>query len=149
MSKKPVKEYPQRPCDVCGTMFIAFHHHRKYCGQKTCQAIVRDRTRVEVWSEKAVSKNTLGAVNELRASADLLLRGFEVFRSVSPSCSCDLIAMRKGITLRVEVRTGYRHPNGNTYVCKHGVHDVIAACFKNEIVYSPHLPADAVFGDTP
>jgi hypothetical protein len=47
-----------------------------------------------------------GAVSELLASADLLRRGYDVFRAVSPQCPCDLVAMRDGVCLRVEVRTG-------------------------------------------
>lgn len=38
--------------------------------------------------------------------AYLLRQGYEVFRSVSPNCTCDLIACRDGETLRVEVRVG-------------------------------------------
>ena len=52
------------------------------------------------------SPSTVGAISELLVSADLMKKGFEVFRALSPSCSCDLIAAKKGRLLRVEVRTG-------------------------------------------
>lgn len=50
---------------------------------------------------------TTGAIAELIVCADLLKRGFEVFRSVSPSCSCDLAIMKDKKLVRVEVTTGY------------------------------------------
>lgn len=49
---------------------------------------------------------TTGAINELFVANDLLIRGFSVFRSLSPSCFCDLIAVHKsGEVFRVEVKT--------------------------------------------
>lgn len=36
----------------------------------------------------------------------LLNSGFAVFRSVSPTCFCDLITVKNGKTLKIEVRTG-------------------------------------------
>ena len=46
-----------------------------------------------------------GASAELRVCADLLLRGYEVFRSISPHCSCDLMIQKDGNIYRVEVKT--------------------------------------------
>ncbi len=54
----------------------------------------------------AMTRGTNGAASELIASVDLLKRGYAVFRAVSPHCPCDLVAMRDGVCLRVEVRTG-------------------------------------------
>lgn len=51
-----------------------------------------------------------GATAELIASVDLLRRGFDVFRAISPSCPCDLVAMRGSLCLRVEVRSGHMNP---------------------------------------
>jgi hypothetical protein len=42
----------------------------------------------------------------------LLGLGYEVFRSLSPSATCDLAILKEGHLLRVEVRTGYIRPNG-------------------------------------
>lgn len=46
----------------------------------------------------------VGAAGELRIGADLLLRGYEVYRNVS-SAGADLIAYKNGRYLRVEVRS--------------------------------------------
>lgn len=48
------------------------------------------------------------------AAVDLLSRGYEVFRSVSQACSCDLIAMKNRRLLRVEVRMAARNPSTGT-----------------------------------
>lgn len=50
-----------------------------------------------------------GAVGELRVCADLLLRGYDVFRAVSPSSPYDLIAVNESQCLKVEVRTAAKN----------------------------------------
>ena len=62
-----------------------------------------------------LSTGTSGAVAELEVSADLLLRGFEVFRALSPSCSCDLIAQTSSHSFRIQVRTGYVRASDGEY----------------------------------
>lgn len=55
-----------------------------------------------------IASGKIGAVHELWVSADLLARGYEVFRSVSQCASCDLVALRDGQAIRVEVRSAKR-----------------------------------------
>jgi hypothetical protein len=45
-----------------------------------------------------------GAIAEAVATADMLIRGYEVFKAVCPTATCDLIAIKAGITFRVEVK---------------------------------------------
>jgi Holliday junction resolvase-like predicted endonuclease len=85
--------------------------------------------------------SSVGAIGELRVSTDLLGKGFEVFRSISPAASCDLIAMKQGKMLRVEVKTGYENPETGL---AHSVralntekHDVLAICYPSHIHYEP------------
>jgi len=59
-----------------------------------------------------MSPGTCGAASELVACAYLMRAGYEVFRAVSPSTSCDLIACRDGVTKRVEVRSGRYYRRG-------------------------------------
>lgn len=59
-----------------------------------------------------VGTGATGARSELLVCADLIRLGYEVFRAVSPQCSCDLMILRKGIPERVEVRTGRRTRTG-------------------------------------
>jgi hypothetical protein len=53
-----------------------------------------------------VNTGVAGAISELLVSADLLRRGLPVFRAVSAAAPCDLIVLRDGQALRVEVRSG-------------------------------------------
>ena len=52
---------------------------------------------------------TVGALAELTVAIDLLQKGYEVYRSLSPSCSGDLLIEKNKEFLKIEVRTGYRH----------------------------------------
>ena len=55
---------------------------------------------------------TVGAISELLVAGDLLKKGYGVFRSVSPSCYCDILAIKNGEISEVEVRTGYKSDTG-------------------------------------
>lgn len=55
---------------------------------------------------------SIGALGELVVAIDLLKRGFEVFRAISPASTCDLAVLRDGKLLRIEVRTGHRTATG-------------------------------------
>lgn len=39
---------------------------------------------------------TKGALLELKVAIDLTKRGYEIFRPISPSASCDLLALEAG-----------------------------------------------------
>lgn len=49
-------------------------------------------------------QGTIGAVSELMVSIYLMNHGFDVFRSLSPNACCDLIALRYGNMIRIEVK---------------------------------------------
>lgn len=78
--------------------------------------------------------------------AELLKRGYSVFRSVSPAACCDLILLDgNGGMIRVEVKTAYKLKTG-TIQCalpKHqqGKHDVLAMVFlaDNSILFRPEV----------
>lgn len=94
----------KRSCVVCGK---ALDGWRKllYCGA-TCSNNRYKRTEVvRAVSQEPVSSGTRGAVSELVASCDLMERGFHVFRAMSPSSCCDLIAVKGGLVFMVEVRS--------------------------------------------
>ena len=48
-----------------------------------------------------LSTATVGAISELVVCVDLAKKGYEVFRAISPSCSCDLIARKNNICRRI------------------------------------------------
>jgi hypothetical protein len=85
----------------------------------------------------------VGAIGELRTSADLLAKGYHVFRAVSPTCPCDLIALKGGKCLRLQVRTARKLKSGKlTYPTGQkdaGRQDYYAAVLPDRIEYFPPL----------
>lgn len=60
---------------------------------------------------------------ELIVAARLMLEGWHVFRALSPSCFCDIIAVIEGISRYIEVRTGWRNSDGSIK-CPHPKHGI-------------------------
>lgn len=56
-------------------------------------------------SSDGLSKIHTGLLAELAVSMDLLTKGWEVFRPLSPGASCDLIGVRGPDTIRFEVKS--------------------------------------------
>lgn len=113
-------------------------HRRKFCSGR-CSSAYHQMAVPSYLPE--LSTATIGALNELRVCVDLLAKGYEVFRSVSPSCSCDLIICKKGVSVRVEVRTAYRNKNGEVVHPKSNIRaECVAAVLDDEIIYKPELP---------
>ena len=64
--------------------------------------------------------------------------GWHVFRSLSPSCPCDLVVFKDlDNPIRVEVKTAYIRHGGDIFVSmeKHNVYDVIAAVTNDQVFY--------------
>ena len=86
-----------------------------------------------------VSVGTKGAIGEYAVCVDLLRQGWEVFKAVSPSCSCDLIIQNKDGAKRVEVRTGRTNLYGTVNTVRKHKADVLAIVLRDKIVYEPPL----------
>jgi hypothetical protein len=82
---------------------------------------------------------TIGALGELLVAADLLRRGYEVFRSVSPNCSADIVIHRDGKNRRVEVRTGFVQNSGKIIANRVHQADILAIVLVDRVVYEPKL----------
>src|SRR5262245_42807567 len=78
----------------------------RYCSTKCRNNTTLQRYR-KLNHRLQLPSSTVGTLAELEVAVDLLRRGYEVFRALSPSCSCDLAVLREGRLLRVEVRTAY------------------------------------------
>ena len=83
-------------------------------------------------------------MHELLVSADLMRRGYEVFRALSPACSCDLVILKEGRLLRVEVRTAQKSISGKLSWTNSkkdiGRSDMLALVVEGrDIVYLPSL----------
>lgn len=103
----------KKECEICNVSFTHQDPQTKVCG-KECRkkrmilAYGRER------ANKIMSPSTVGAVSEMLIAVDLLSRGYAIFRSLSPSCFCDLIAVKEGRILRVECRTAYKNQLNGT-----------------------------------
>jgi hypothetical protein len=90
-----------------------------------------------------------GALSELLVATDLMRRGYDVFRALSPSSPCDLIILQGVATQRVEVRTGHRSPTGRLIAPignkDVGRSDIVAIVYDKgkHIVYLPAFEGDA------
>lgn len=88
------------------------------------------------------NSGTKGAVGELRVAVDLFERGYEVFRSLAQCCSCDLLVLKSGKILRVEVRTvpvAKEKWWRNKRAKDSGRQDVFAWVLPDRIIYEPSL----------
>lgn len=127
-------------CKHCGAEHHTRGRYQTYCN-KECGSKYRQSRRLELNPRPQLPTGTTGAMSELAACVDLMLKGYSVFRALSPSCLCDLIAIRDGRTIRVEVRTGAINPSGSLfYSCSpkdKGRSDVIAVVlyYPQRVIY--------------
>lgn len=117
----------------------------KYCS-KECREENRRLKYVSVNKPiyDSICTGTVGAIHELLVSVDLLKRGFDVFRSLSPSCSCDLAILKNRKLIKVEVTTGKYSVSGKLfYPPKKDIkYDLLAVVVKHgDIIYLPTLEA--------
>lgn len=126
-------------CKMCDLPFKGVFN-QIYCS-RSCSKLAHSQKYPPAYGELSTGK--VGALNELRVCVDLLNRGYDVFRAVSPSCPCDLIILKSGIMKRIEVRTARRMVNGTiSFPMKDedsNKSDHYAAALENEIIYFPPL----------
>lgn len=133
-----------RDCTHCGKPIPekrAAWPHTMTCSTQCSHARMRRAYR-ERNPVPTIPKGTVGAIAELAVSVDLLSRGYEVFRALSPHCSCDLAINLGGRLIRVEVRTGRLNSTGGLTYGKFerdmGRQDIYAVRTKEgEITYFP------------
>lgn len=97
-------------CPVCSKQFKTCSSNKKLCS-KVCKREFYKTVYGNFGSP--LTSATIGSIAELAVSVDLLKKGFAVFKALSPSCYCDVIAVKKDMELKLEVRTGYRLLNGD------------------------------------
>jgi endogenous inhibitor of DNA gyrase (YacG/DUF329 family) len=96
-------------CIMCQAQKTSQNPHTKFCSNE-CRNKRESIAQGRYTTDKTVSPASTGAMSELIVSADLLRKGYAVFRAVSPSCYCDIIAIKKDVIWHIEVRTGYKNP---------------------------------------
>lgn len=100
-------------CEICNTEFYNAWKRAKYCSREC-----RRKRNLLISGRSTVNKldiptGTIGAIAELAVSQELLSMGYYVFRALSQSCYCDLIAVKNLVTHHIEVRTGYKNSVNN------------------------------------
>lgn len=97
-------------CPCCGVLFerprSGVARLRKYCS-KSCGA--KHTSASEVWG---IPKGSMGAYTESVVQADLLRRGWYVYRSVSPNAPVDLVAVSDEEMFMIECRTAHLTSKG-------------------------------------
>ncbi len=148
--KKPSVKYPNT-CIECRKEFQASWPHQRTCTRECRHAFNQKNAWVTSGLKKlGVSSGTVGAISELRVAVDLMMRGYDVFRALSPACSCDLAMIKDGRLIRIEVRTGYLAMSGNVITSKRTHRaDYLAIALPSGIVYEPELPIDPKRQATP
>ena len=126
---------------LCKRLFVN-SDNKGYCS-KECNL---DTIEVEEYSKNyyGIAPGTIGAIGELKVSCDLLEKGWEVFRSVSPHSKCDIVISKGSINLRIEVRKGHKNKDG-TVKCGMKItdkadHYAIWLDNCSTIYYLPELP---------
>ncbi len=111
MIQHTYKNYEERACLNCGEAFKPRTLSQKYC----CKPCARNYYTETYFINHHLNLNSgaLGAVSELLVCADLISKGFQVFRSVAQSSDADILAERPGKIYRFEVRTGKYSLLGN------------------------------------
>lgn len=135
-------------CEECGKSFKTSIKRQKFCASVCYNKNYESRygyRKLNGANPLNLAPSTVGAVSELLVCADLLAKGYAVFRALSPACVCDLAILSGQTLLRVEVTTAYLLKSGKRMAPKKDPsnYDVLAHVISatGEIVYEPSLPA--------
>lgn len=130
-------------CSICGKQFTRKGPNNIYCSGGCLNKANRDLHGYDDDSEP-YSRGVIGAIHELQVAADLMKKGWWVFRALSPDGPIDLIAVNGNKTLRIQVRKARRSKRtGNISFPAikekdKQFHDVVALSFTNgKIMYLP------------
>lgn len=130
-------------CKNCGILIEAdkpWYSKMVFCNQK-CSSDFNKKEFLKLNRKNNIPSGSVGAMHELVVSADLIRRGFNVFRALSPSCPCDLAIIKDKKLYRVEVTTGYLTKKG---IIMHinkdsNKYDLLVIVHNDNIIYKPEI----------
>jgi len=96
-----------KKCIICQQVFTPSKHNQKFCS-KEC----KDKFYNRISTFPHLPSATVGTIGELVVATDLLKKGYEVYRPLSPSCSADLLVEKEQKIFKIEIRTGYIQKDG-------------------------------------
>jgi hypothetical protein len=127
-----------KQCRHCKKWFGTTRKQQNYCStacRKTSYASSNP------FHASDLSSSTRGAIAELVVAIDLMANGYEVFRALSPSSGCDLLAIRGDALRKLEVRTGSRTTRGvlsfSRVVHRHATEFAVYEPATKQITYLP------------
>lgn len=90
-----------------------------------------------------ISHAVAGTISELLVAADLMARGWQVFRPLTAATGHDIIAVRKGTILTIEVRSAHANNSGRLIYnkkadCKSAHYGLVVT--GQPVTYEPDLP---------
>ena len=141
------EEEAERKCRFCQKPLPeSYRNQKRYCSKSCYSNYGKAEYRAQNPHVGHCTTGQTGGLSELLVCADLLRQGYDVFRAVAQSCSCDLVVLCKGQLLRIEVKTAYRTKAGLKFPgLRQGQaekFDILAMVWldNNEIRYEPPLP---------
>ncbi len=132
-----------RECRECGKP-IPQKRLNRWPGVLSCSAdctesyMRRNRRSLSPHEGLGLTTGAIGAISELVVAAELLRRGYDVFRNVAPTGKVDLVAMKQEKVVKVQVRTGRISPStGTLNYPKQGISgcDVVAVAMCENVRY--------------
>jgi len=132
-----IKRNYNKICKYCLKEFTTTNNKKLYCNDK-CRVDCINSKYEKVGRNDGLNTGTIGAINELIVCVDLMSKGCEVFRAVSPASPCDLAVLKNKKLFRVEVTSGYIK-DGKIISNKKldDRHDVLATVVNGKILYEP------------
>lgn len=98
------KKIHSKVCFKCKNPYVGYSFQR-YCSEE-CRKYQQE----SVYADSDLTVTSRGAVTELTLAIALMKDGWHVFRALSPSCPCDLVAMKNDQSLLLESRTAAYNP---------------------------------------
>jgi hypothetical protein len=133
-----------RACRHCGEEFHPPRRNSFVCSAECRSEENRGRySKPSLVRDLGISTAMSGAISECRTCADLMAKGYWVFRSVSASSPSDLVAYKAdGPMIRIDVKTYYRTGKVGSFLklIDQGRCDVIAMATPEGIEYVPAIP---------
>lgn len=138
-------------CKSCQMSFNSRYKRTQFCNNK-CRMQFHANTNKYRSGTLGINGNTVGAVSELAVAIDLFKKGYDVYRSLSPSSKGDLLIEKRNNNnkyLKIEVKTGYKNPkNFHVYYpkIKGYNYDILALVIWqfNEIIYKDAKTGDII-----
>jgi len=123
----PVEKFKRRAF-CCSASCERLRLHQKYRGENPASSYLCNTT-------------TTGTINEFKVAIDLLRRGYQVFKAISPGAICDLMIYKDHQLVRVEVTTGSRVNGKLSHTKSHAKdkYDLLCVVVRDEIVYIPEV----------